>query len=383
MRRRQLIELEDTWWCPAAVRDGGTDWVAFMANATGIFSLVAPKIRSAMQRTNTNAVLDLCSGGGGPWPTLIDELLKGGPARVELSDLYPNLSAFKRIQETSTECISFRSESVDAANVSETLTGVRTIFNAFHHFPPAAAQSILADAIQKPYFERFRQERAIDVPLAFDADRAFYSKLGLIVFPTTIVVDKEGKLAHVISLRNPEYSHLLDSYVRHALGSLTDEQLRESLKAHPASDGSPKSLASSHRAVARYHREKGRLDAARDELNKAREQDPANPDILLDLADLDLLAGSLDEAGTLVESVLATHPEHRRAKQVKGIILFRRDRIDEAESVLREALVLNPDPGRIHYYLGQIYERQGQTAKALEQYRLALQTFLNEPEAPK
>ena len=70
MRRRQLIELEDLAWFPRAVRDGGTDWLGFMANVTGMFSPVAPKIREAMRATGSTQIVDLCSGGGGPWLTL-------------------------------------------------------------------------------------------------------------------------------------------------------------------------------------------------------------------------------------------------------------------------------------------------------------------------
>ena len=65
MRRHQLAELEDQSWCPRAVRDGGTDWLGFMANATGVFRSLAPKIRAALTATETSHVLDLGSGCGG------------------------------------------------------------------------------------------------------------------------------------------------------------------------------------------------------------------------------------------------------------------------------------------------------------------------------
>jgi tetratricopeptide (TPR) repeat protein len=237
---------------------------------------------------------------------------------------------------------------------------------------------VTADVVQKAYFERFRQDRGVDAPLAFDADRSLYGQLGLIVFPTTIVVNAEGKLAHVISLRGPDYAHTLDAYLRHTLGKIDDAQLDAELKSRPTSQGSPKSLASAHRATARLMRDKGRLDAAREELTKAREQDPENADILLDLADLDLATEKLDEADQLVQSVLAGHPDHRRAKQIKGICLYRQNKLTEAEAALLEALSLNPDPARIHFYLGKIYEQQGQAAKALEHYRDAAAHLLHE-----
>jgi hypothetical protein len=149
VRRRQLVEIEDLPWCPSAVRNGATDWLAFMANGARMFSPVAPAIRRAMDAVGTTHVLDLCSGGGGPWLTLEQELSAGGPATVELSDRYPNTDAFRDVHERSGGRVKFRTESIDATDVPVTLTGVRTMFNAFHHFPPETARAILADAVRK------------------------------------------------------------------------------------------------------------------------------------------------------------------------------------------------------------------------------------------
>ncbi|CAG1010165.1 hypothetical protein PHYC_03806 [Phycisphaerales bacterium] len=237
---------------------------------------------------------------------------------------------------------------------------------------------VTADVVQKAYFEKFRADRKITAPLAFDADRSFYARLGLIVFPTTIVVDKDGKLTHVISLHTGEYKHTLDAYVKHALGAVTDEQLKGLLAARTADETSPRSVASAHRALARSLRDKGQLQAARDELTKAREQEPENREVILDLADLDLVMNDLDAADSLIAKVLETQPDHRRAKQLKGITLYRRGQLDQAQAVLQEALDLNPSPELAHYYLGKIFEQKGETAKALEHYREALKRFIHD-----
>jgi peroxiredoxin len=245
---------------------------------------------------------------------------------------------------------------------------------------PVKLLYITADVVRRAYFERFRIDRGLEAPLALDADRSLYGKLGLIVFPTTIIVDREGRLAQVISLHNPDYDHVLDSNIRHTLRLIDDEQLQERLKARPTGVGSPQRMAAAHRALARQLREQGRLDAARDELVTARGHAPDNVEILLDLADVKASLNALQEAQELVEHVLAENAGHRRAKQIRGIILYRSGRLAEAESALLEALNLNPDPARTRYYLGRIYERQGRTAEALEEYRRALERFLNETE---
>lgn len=149
MRRHQLVEIEDLEWCPRPVRDGGTDWLSFMANSTKAFSPVAPKIRAAMEATGTSNVVDLCAGGGGPWLTLEPELATTGPVKVELTDLYPNLEGFSALASRSGGRLGFRETSVDATDVPVELDGVRTMFNCFHHFPPDLARAILADAVRK------------------------------------------------------------------------------------------------------------------------------------------------------------------------------------------------------------------------------------------
>lgn len=149
MRRMQLVEIEDYPWCPAPVRDGGTDWLGFLANVTKVFNTVAPRIRGAMEATQTRSVVDLCSGGGGPWLTLERKLAEDGPVSVVLTDLYPNVPALETLRERSEGRCGFRAESVDATDVPAELDGVRTMFNCFHHFPPEHARAILADAVRK------------------------------------------------------------------------------------------------------------------------------------------------------------------------------------------------------------------------------------------
>jgi hypothetical protein len=84
-----------------------------------------------------------------PWLRLERELAASGPVHVELSDLYPNVHALRDAHARSHGRLGFRMESVDATDVPAALRGVRTMFNAFHHFPPAVAASILADAVRK------------------------------------------------------------------------------------------------------------------------------------------------------------------------------------------------------------------------------------------
>ena len=100
-----------------------------------------------LQASGAKQVVDLCSGGGGPVVAIAEELARNGqPVEVMLTDFYPNLPAFERIRATSGGRVSFFAEPVDATRVPAELGGLRTIFNAFHHFRPASAARILAAA---------------------------------------------------------------------------------------------------------------------------------------------------------------------------------------------------------------------------------------------
>src|SRR5688500_18135813 len=147
MRRLQFIELEDLPWFPAVIRDGGTDWLAFMFSVSRAFTAAIPTIRTAMAAAPTNVVIDLCSGGGGPWRSLAPALAEHGPIRVVLTDLYPNIQAYTAVRAEAGETIDFHPAPVDATSVPASLQGVRTMFNAFHHFPVSKAIAVLGDAV--------------------------------------------------------------------------------------------------------------------------------------------------------------------------------------------------------------------------------------------
>lgn len=77
-----------------------------------------------------------------------ESLVAGGTqVRITLTDRYPNLDAFDRICSLHPSSILCITESVDARKVPSELSGLRTMFNAFHHFAPQDARSILECAV--------------------------------------------------------------------------------------------------------------------------------------------------------------------------------------------------------------------------------------------
>lgn len=148
MMRLHLFEVLDQAWCPAPVRHGATDWLAHLMNGHKAFNRVAPKLVDALERSGSSQVVDLCSGGGGPWLTLEREVAKSRKISITLTDLFPNPELGERYVDSQGDFRVHR-EPVDATCVPSELAGVRTIMSGFHHFRPAEARRILGDAVSK------------------------------------------------------------------------------------------------------------------------------------------------------------------------------------------------------------------------------------------
>jgi hypothetical protein len=147
--RFQLIELEDQPWCPESLRSAITDFLRTLMEWFTPYAVAAPLLARALSQLGETQVVDLCSGGGGPWGDLVRRVpAVGGPAvHIHLCDLYPNQAAFARLVRKSDGRIAAESGSVNATAVPERLAGFRTLFTALHHFPPTVARAILADAV--------------------------------------------------------------------------------------------------------------------------------------------------------------------------------------------------------------------------------------------
>jgi hypothetical protein len=148
MRRLHLLEIEDQPWCPRAVRDGATDYLQHVVALTKPYAPIVERLCQALRRPGARSVIDLCSGGGGPWPWLQPALTaEGVEVSVYLTDRYPNLEAFHQAKSRSKGQVRFSPDSVDASHVPGDFRGFRTLFTSFHHFRPAEARAILRDAV--------------------------------------------------------------------------------------------------------------------------------------------------------------------------------------------------------------------------------------------
>src|SRR5262249_43782901 len=149
--RLHLFEFNDSSWAPRALRDTIVESLSRTLQWGHLLSgLVAP-FEEFLARANVGEVLDVCAGAGGPAGILVDEIRRAGrtPPRFLLTDLRSQVDAWKPLKRAFPHAIAFVAEPVDATAIARDLARgrARVIINAFHHFPPALAQSILRDAV--------------------------------------------------------------------------------------------------------------------------------------------------------------------------------------------------------------------------------------------
>ncbi len=97
------------------------------------YAVVAGQLGALLRESKASSVIDLASGGGGPWPGLLDALRKEGvEAQVTLTDLKPNLRAAEQLEGVTG--VTYHREPVSALAVPSSLSGVRTMFTGLHHF---------------------------------------------------------------------------------------------------------------------------------------------------------------------------------------------------------------------------------------------------------
>jgi hypothetical protein len=145
----RFFEFHDQKWFPKSLRDGVTDGLQFILSLGRVYRPIVPLLNKAVEASRAKRIVDLCSGGGGPWLWLCRLLRASDGRNIEicLTDKYPNIAAFENAKRKTGCRVTSNRELVDAASLPGDLSGFRTIFTSFHHFTPDEAVAILQNAV--------------------------------------------------------------------------------------------------------------------------------------------------------------------------------------------------------------------------------------------
>lgn len=150
--RRQLFEFNDLSRAPLALRETLLETLGRGLRWGRLLQGLAPHLEDFISQSGCPVLHDVCAGSGYASLGLLQELTKRGQTelRFVLSDLNPHPDIWAELKQYAPKQLEFLSVSVDATAIPEDLASgkARLIVNAFHHFPQALGQSILADAVR-------------------------------------------------------------------------------------------------------------------------------------------------------------------------------------------------------------------------------------------
>jgi len=118
--------------------------------------------------------------------------------------------------------------------------------------------------------------------------------------------------------------------------------------------------------------DKGQLDEARLEFQKALEIDPAYAKAHNNLGNVLLREGQTDKAITEYRRTLALNPYIAETHNNLGDVLLQKGRIDEAMTEFQQAIALKPDFAVAHYDFGIALLQKGNIDAAIDEYKQAL-----------
>ena len=99
---------------------------------------------------------------------------------------------------------------------------------------------------------------------------------------------------------------------------------------------------------------------------------PTDPNRHSDLAGIVGRAGRYGEALDITARGLSLNPQHLPSLHCRALALVSLGRVDEAQEVLTSALLEDPDLAQLHASIGLALEGQGDTIRAVDEYREAI-----------
>jgi peroxiredoxin len=262
---------------------------------------------------------------------------------------------------------------------SRSLEAMKDIQSLFGQYGSKGIQviGVTAEAGERESILKIARENDLDFPILVDSERDVYGSYGIRVYPSTVIIDREGNVAYSVPGHSLSYKVKMDGRFRYLLEEISEEELKAVM--------SPKKEVKDDALIKAERRYNLALKFTSSRLNDqavmmVKQSIMAKPD----LAKSHILLGFLlledeeaDEAYDAFSKALDITPDSKDAKTGLGSALILKGELDRAIEVLTEAASLNPNAQRTFYELGNAYNLKGDVAKAAEMYKKALEKIIH------
>ncbi len=229
--------------------------------------------------------------------------------------------------------------------------------------------AIIAEAEKREEVASTIREAGVEFPVLFDPEREVYGSYGIRVYPSTVIIDREGKFRYGLPGHALSYRSKVEGMIRFMLGDIGRRELEEAFS--PTRKKRDEQLLKAERRynLALHFTEERLYDLAIDAARQSigYKSGFAPPHILLGFLLLD--DHEIDEAYAEFKKALELDPDSADAATGLGAALLQKGMTEEAIKILssnrpeQSASLMNS------YELGRAYHLSGNTDKALEIYR--------------
>jgi Flp pilus assembly protein TadD len=214
----------------------------------------------------------------------------------------------------------------------------------------------------------------------YDGAREAFGAYHILVIPSVVVVDGQGKVTYAMPGFVSRFKELLTTSVLTATGRQPTPSLDAVLSAGEAPAGSPDAVRAGRLVRLGEELVKHRLyEMAEARFTEALALEPGNVEAKLGLGDLMLRTNRVEDAAGMFRSVLAGAPDSPGALLgMAGVHLAKGGPEDEAaaEGLIKRVMDTGLPNATAHYLLGTIRESQGRAEEAAKQYRTAVELLL-------
>jgi tetratricopeptide (TPR) repeat protein len=219
--------------------------------------------------------------------------------------------------------------------------------------------------------------------IILDSEYKLWGKFGIIATPTVIISDANDTVIWVKAGHNYDFIPIVRAHISQILG-LSHEKAEDEVSVKTAVNDTIPARVERLLQLAEILSGKDKIEAAIEEVSKAKELDPNSIEVNLKLAELLCRAKKNQEALDIIAVVqTADIAEKAKVLTLSGWANRQMGRLDIARNFLLDALNIDPQSIRALFELGNVYQAQGQTEKAMKSYHEALAIILKEPIEPR
>lgn len=236
---------------------------------------------------------------------------------------------------------------------------------------------------QMPTQEQMAQlqgKEMVKADILLDKNLKAFGDYGITVLPSTVVIDKEGRIDLALSGFPLTFADMVEDAILLATGHITREQLESSVTPAQQDDTEQKSVKRAHRltSLAGNLARRGYTQLALERYHEALELDGTYIEAKIGTARCLVKLNLLPDAVGQLQTVLLADPNHVEANLVMSQIEITQGGAGIAEGKMRlqRILTANPDHPEANYLMGTVCETQGETDHALNYYKKAAKRLL-------